>query len=193
MSLLASGTDWHQVACVRWSQSDPYPRISGFRRAAEVLAAQVKSTSHDQDILIFPYLYCSRQHIELALKQLVVSLGRLSGDAAAWPSQSHTLLPLWEQFVSGLIREGLVRDEAIQWVEPVIRELDGLDPGGDSFRYHIRRDGSPTLPSLGNVSFQTIEDTLARVANLLDAAMAEVSNLLDVKTEIDAPYRDAGI
>jgi len=95
--------------------------------------------------------------------------------------------------VSSLAPAGIARDRAILLVEPVIRELDALDAGGDSFRYHIHRDGSPTLPSLGNVSFETIEDTLARVANLLDAANAEVSHLLDVKAEMDAAYGEAGI
>jgi hypothetical protein len=177
MSLLAASGSWQQVACVGWSRAAPNSRISGFRLAAEVLAQHAADNTADLDVLVFPFLYCWRQHIELVLKELIVGLDRLAGGAGDWPI-GHEILPLWDRFVAALEPADVAHDEGIANIAPVIRELHSLDPAGDSFRYHIHRDLSPTLPQLGNISFDTITDVMVRLSNYLEAAMDQISVLL---------------
>ncbi len=190
MKLIAPGKSWEQVACLEWTRGEPYARISGFRLTAELLAAHIAATTADTDVLIFPYLYCWRQHIELLLKDLIVGLDRLAGDVGKWP-EGHRLLPLWERFVRAHEPAGVARDEAIQYIAPVIGKLHALDPSGDAFRYHIHRDDSPTLPQLGNIAVDTIGDVMARVSNYLEAAMDEISVLLERKADMDAELANA--
>jgi hypothetical protein len=190
MILIAPGDTWHQVACVGSSRGQAYARISGFRLAAEVLAQHSSRSTADLDVLVFPYLYCWRQHIELALKKATMDLDRLAGEVGAWP-KGHRLLPLWERFVRAQASAGLNRDDGIEQIAPVIRELHSLDPSGDAFRYHIHTDLSPTLPQLGNVSINTIADVMARVSNYLEAAIDEISILLEHKADMDAELANA--
>src|SRR5690349_3195394 len=76
-SLHGVGRDWTQNACLGWSRGEAYTRIRGFRVAAELIAAYVAEHRGEQDGLIFPFLSNWRQHIELALKELIVDSERL--------------------------------------------------------------------------------------------------------------------
>ena len=68
---------WSQTARLGWGRGGAVFRIQGFRDAAELIAAQVGENRSYRNSLIFPFVYCWRQYLELQLKQLIVEAERL--------------------------------------------------------------------------------------------------------------------
>jgi hypothetical protein len=185
-SLRAQSTHWSQTACLAWSRGDWYMRIRGFRQAAELIAAHVAEHGHDQDGLIFPFLYNWRQHVELALKQLIVDAARLR-DVSEKTPVGHNLKHLWSRCRAALETVGGSSTE-LDNVGAVIDELHTMDPHGDAFRYPTSIDGSATLPDVDHLSFERINDAFAAVGNFLEAAATAVEVDLDNKLDFEREY-----
>ena len=186
-TLHGEGAHWKQTACVGWSKGDATMRIVGFRRAAELLADHVAQGSIDQDCLIFPFLYNWRQHIELALKELIVVAEALR-DIEGKPPTGHNLKSLWDRCRRALEPSG-TKDE-LDNVEHVVAELHAMDPAGDGFRYPRSLSGEPTMDSIDRLSFDRINRASAGVANFIDAASTAVWEDLSMKRELEAEYAD---
>ena len=98
--LLGPGADWSQNAHLRYGRGEAYPRIRGFRVAADLIAMHVAETGLGADGLIFPFMFTWRQHIELALKQLICDAELLAGIERK-PPHGHNLQKLWVRFREG--------------------------------------------------------------------------------------------
>ncbi len=66
----------------------------GFKRAAELLIANVRST-HEINTVVFPILFLCRHYIELTLKE-VIGYGRYLSETAGTPPGGHDLHNLWK-------------------------------------------------------------------------------------------------
>lgn len=188
-SLHAKGSDWHQNACLGWSRGDWYTRIRGFRTAAELLASYVAQMGREQDGLIFPFLYNWRQHIELALKQLIIEIEQLLGIDAK-PPFGHQLDELWNRCGALFDQAGYGDEQGLDNVAAVIAELHAMDPAGDAFRYPRGRDGAPTLPGIDLLSFQQINQALTEISNFLEAAETQISVELEHKLDYEREFSD---
>jgi hypothetical protein len=186
-SLYGEGTHWSQTACLNWGRGEWYARIRGFRQAAEMIAAYIAEHRHDQDGLIFPFLYNWRQHLELALKQLIVESERLR-DVTNKAPFGHNLEQLWSRCRASLEAVGGASKDELHNVGAVIDELHAMDQYGDAFRYPRSKDGSATLADVDQLSFDRINDALVAVANFLEAAETAISVDLENMLDLERKY-----
>jgi hypothetical protein len=187
-SVRTEGPDWRQTACLDWSSGEPYMRILGFRQAADILAGHVRDTKSDQDALIFPFLYMWRQHIELALKQLIVDADQLLDHDEPIPT-GHNLASLWgrcRRCLEAIDPPSSAKE--LNNVEHVIGELHAMDPRGDAFRYARSRAGDATLEGIARLSFADIAAALEPVANFLSGAGDLVSEELSNKRDFEREF-----
>lgn len=191
-SLHDEGPDWAQTANLAFGRGDAYPRICGFRVAAELLAAYVRDHERAADGLIFPLLYSWRQHIELALKDLIVEAELLAEYDSPTPPAGHNLIALWQRFRCAIGSKGTPSELAN--VQHVIGELHAMDPTGEAFRYAWSKKRTPTLAAVHQLSLQSVNTALGAVANFLDAAATGISVELEAKAELLREYaQDSGL
>lgn len=88
--LLREEPDSHVVACLGYSRDKWIGYITGYARAAELIADQVISNERDQNTLIYPFVMCWRHYIELQLKTLI-GLASLYLDEPHMPMRSHSI------------------------------------------------------------------------------------------------------
>jgi hypothetical protein len=186
MSLFAPGEDWHQLACIGWAKGSSYPRTRGFRVAGEIIGRWVAENGDEQDGLVYPFLFCWRQHIELALKTAIEDFNVILHHPDD-PPTGHNLLGLWIRYWE-LAKTADFRSTEGEHVAPIIRELHELDPKGDGFRYARSRTGQPHLATLGNLSLDAMGDVLERVANYFDVVTFASSAQRDLAVEIDGYF-----
>jgi hypothetical protein len=122
-------------------------RITGFRRAAEILHAAMLSqrSIRDLDTVIFPYAACWRHHVELQLKSLLAQLRALY-DLPAENRHHHRIDQLWQESEKLMVKHFPGEKADLTSAGRVISQLALLDPDGQAFRYSASRDGSETLP-----------------------------------------------
>jgi hypothetical protein len=189
-SIHGAGSDWTQNACLGWSRGGWHARVHGFRLAAELQADHVANTRTEQDGLIFPFLYNWRQHVELALKELIIDAERLLDRDDKRP-EGHSLDALWQRC-----------RKALETIEPeadgrdldnagrLIAELHTMDPRGEAFRYPHTRQGVATLDGIEHLSFSEINKALQALSNFLEAAGMAISFYLEAREDMEAAFRE---
>jgi hypothetical protein len=183
------GADWTQNACLGWSRGTWYARVHGFRVAAELLANHVAQTRTEQDGLIFPFLYNWRQHIELALKELIIVGERLLGRDGKRP-EGHNLDGLWQRCRKALEAvEPKAEARSLDHAGRLIGELHAMDPKGDAFRDPRTRQGDATLDGIEHLSFSEINEALQALSNFLEAAGMAITADLEILDEMEAEFR----
>jgi hypothetical protein len=185
-TLHGEGPDRRQMACLEWSRGEWHVRIAAFRLGAEILACHVKQNGAEQDALIFPFAYCWRQHIELAIKQLILAGADLL-DRRGTPPRGHNLAPLWRR-CRGLMEEIEPAPESLDNVDRVVGELQRMDTSGEEFRYPKFKDGTATLSSVDRLSFERINTALIGVSNFLAGSADLIDSQLQIKRELEREY-----
>lgn len=138
--------NWQEVAML-----DPYARglwirIFGFKRAADVMVEQGIQHRSDLNFLIYPIVFNYRHYLELALKELVMTVRRAERDQRPMPTH-HRLTPLWDEVRAYALEHGSGEDrESLMAVDSVVREFDRVDPGSMTFRYGVGKSGEQLLP-----------------------------------------------
>src|SRR5271167_1627938 len=183
-SLHGEGSHWRLTASLDWARGNWYTRIMGFRTAAELLGAYVAEHRNEQDVLIFPFLYNWRQHIELALKQLIIETEKLLDVSKPVPT-GHRLEALWARLRSLLEESGHGSTEELDNVSSAIAELHAMDPSGDAFRYPLSLEGKPTLAAVNRLSFDLVTAALVPVSDFLEAVDTAISVALDTKGDLE--------
>lgn len=164
-------------------------RIMGFRRAAEILYAGMRSEQSisDLDTVVFPYAACWRHHVEIQLKSLLAQLRALS-DLPAESRHHHRIGQLWQEARKLLIQHFPGGSADLASVGKVISQLAALDPDGQAFRYAAGRDGQDALAVVDQINLVAFHEALLGVANYLDAADTGVGEYLSIKREMDSYY-----
>lgn len=188
--LLAGDDDWWFVACMDWPRDQWLGYIEGYRKAAGLILAQVAATGHNQDYLVYPFLMCWRQHVELQLKNLIIQCLRCKGEEVNF-RHTHKLELLWRQ-ARKLLTEVYPDDDvaAVDDVERVLMQLQSFDPTSEHFRYPVARDGSPTLTALPRVHMRLFHETMEGVANYLDGTDTGLREKIDAENEARAAMYD---
>lgn len=181
-SLFGAGEDQWRVASVGCWRGHWYPRIRGYRDMAELIERAVAETGGSQDGLIYPFLACWRQHIELALKALMLEIEALEG-LVATPRHTHDLRRLWSEcrrYLTARYGENELYDHAGR----LIGQLHDLDPRADEFRYPFRTSGEPALGDVDSLSFEAIGSALRSLSDFFDIASTMVQVDQDAKDEM---------
>lgn len=189
--LLTGGEDWWFVACMDWPRDEWLGYIEGYRKAAALILAQVAATGRDQDYVVYPFLMCWRQHIELQLKNLIIQCLRYKRENVEF-TRTHKLELLWRRARS-LLAEVYPDDDPgrVQDVERVLMQLQSFDPTSEHFRYPVlAKDGSPTLDALPRVHMRLFHETMEGIANYLDATDTGLREMIDTENEARAAMYD---
>ena len=161
-------------ACLNFTRCDAvYPYGVGYRKAGEILLQWVLSEQRDQDFLVYPIVFLFRHHVELMLKQIIVLAARLREDHVRFP-RGHDLASLWAQCKARLM-EVSGPETTLEVVESLVDELGSIDPGSDSFRYHLDGLGRPTLPGITHINLHHFALVMDGLTNFLDACHTQLT------------------
>ncbi|MCP2243524.1 hypothetical protein LX86_002254 [Lentzea aerocolonigenes] len=163
--------------------------IEGYRKAAGLMLARVAETGRDQDYLVYPFLMCWRQHIELQLKNLIIQCTRYKDEEVDFP-RTHKLEVLWRK-ARKLLNEVYPDDTAaIDDVERLLLQLQACDPTSEHFRYPVAKDGSPTLGALPRVHMRLFQEAMEGVATYLDATDTGLREKINSRDDYRAAMYD---
>jgi hypothetical protein len=135
---------------------------------------------HEQDLLVFPILFCYRHAIELELKDLIYLGQRWAGDRSTVIT-THRLPELWKR--ARAVIESAWPDEdtsQLDAVGRVIGELASVDPEAVQFRYDRDTKGrSRQLPDeLMRVDLHKVQAVAGKVIAHLEAAYTGMDEML---------------
>ena len=156
--------------------------MSGYREAAAVLAERIAASRYGIDSLVYPFVQCWRHHVELALKELLNDLLRLEGRPEVSRTH-HRINNLWQE-VRPLIVASHGDDRGLVHVGRILDQLSEMDPDGQEFRYHLRRDGTPTLPGVDRLDLANFHEAMLGVSDYLLAVSTATEVAMDAKAEM---------
>ncbi len=188
--LLAEDPDWWLVACEGWSHDRWFGYVSGYLKAAALIAGHVAETGRDQDTLIFPFLMCWRHYVELQLKVLIMLIGKYHGEPVPIP-KTHKIDQL-RKLTRPLLERAFPDDDAaaVLNAERVLLQLNELDPSSEHFRYPLLNDGSETLPRVQRLHIRRFHEAMDGVAHLLDAVDTALHVMIEEQAEYAAAMAD---
>ena len=185
-NLRALGENWQHHALLGWQRGRPHGPISGYREAAEVLAERMAASRYGIDRLVYPFVQCWRHHVELALKDLLNDLLRLNGRPEVSRTH-HRINNLWQE-TRPLIVTSHGDGSDLTYVGRILDQLAEMDPDGQEFRYHLRRDGTPTLPGIDRLDVPAFHEAMLGTSDFLLAVSTATEVALDARAEMLAHY-----
>jgi hypothetical protein len=170
------GPAWANAGLHIQDEADDYAYVSGYRRAAQVLAEASLKTIFQKNILVYPILYLYQHTVELHLKRIIPMTAKLaeqplSNYDTARLKQTHKLVKLWNMFKPRLIamrknEQYPIGDELLAGVEAYIRQLDEV--GDQSFRYATAKDGNPALADCRHINLVRITGLMERLSSCFE-------------------------
>lgn len=176
-SIFANGNDKQMNACLNWSHDPTHAYVTGFMKLAEIGIEHVDRTRSYQDTLVYPIAYLFRHHLELLMKDIIAD-GYPLLSRPNHPPKVHDLLQLWFECKS-IMREVWPEEstEELKHAERIVKELAGIDPEGEVFRYPKTRKGTVTLQAdlkiLNLISLSSAVGKLSRFLGGVNCALSE--------------------
>lgn len=173
-----------------------YRYVDGYREAADMLAVHIVELPYLSDSWLYPLAFLYRQHVELALKTIII-IGSRYTETAPPDYHHHRLADLWphgRRYISTFWPE---EDSAsLDAVEAIIKEWASVDPYSDGFRYPFAKRGQESLPlTLTHVNVRHFAETASKLSSFLSVCLTGMDVELDQKYEFMAEMRqniDAG-
>lgn len=170
-------------ACVNYARDGgDYAYRRGYRVGARLLAQYCIDECREQDGLIYPIVFLYRQHVELALKDLIRDAAELSATTLTADEQKHLkrhdLKDLWGDLKKLLKKFGppYPDREHVAAVDSYIDQLMEFDRASFSFRYPRTKSEDSSLPAnlkhIGIRNFQTLMERLADYLEGLDLVLS---------------------
>lgn len=150
-----------------------YRMKKAFKTSADMLVRQSEENTHERSTLVWPVVFCYRQYIELALKDMIAAHGSKVVPQIKPNWVDHTLLPLWKSYkrlVEATLVETSVDDlPEITAVEACIKEFDQIDAGSYTFRYPTDTKGNQTNIPLSSINLWHLRNVMEGIYLYLDA------------------------
>lgn len=178
-------------ADVRWAQKDGwFGYVEGYGRAACAVFDRALRDCWSPEYVVWPLAFLWRHHIELAVKEIILVGRELEREHEGFPA-GHRLGRLWQTAKPYIERCGAPSSPELANVETVINEFENVDPGGDGFRYPLRRDrGGVSLPNAPEqVNLEQFQETMERLSNFFSGVRSEIGTRLDFVREREAATR----
>lgn len=171
-------------ACLNYGQQ-LYGYREGYKRAGLILTNHVVETGNDQDVLLYPIVFCYRHHTELMLKEMLQLAQALLDDDTPLPLH-HRLKDLWAK-AKGLLRKiyNAELEADFKKADEHIDQFLEVDPKGESFRFSVATDGSPTLASLKLINVRTFAEAMEDLSLFLDCGLMDLGEKLSWKREME--------
>ena len=183
--LFEGDEDWWNNAFVNFFPGDWYIYATGYKDAADVLAAHIEEHQVRQDALVYPVMFLYRQYLELAIKILIMQARRLQDISEPIP-MTHRINELWK-VCSDLLREispGDSEEEQNQ-IGRLIEEFCDVDPTSTAFRYPEDRDGNPSLPpGIRHINLRNVKEVIEKISVILNGADAQIDEYLSNQADM---------
>ena len=185
---------YHLHAWMHHSDDNQYGYIAGYRKAGDLLVDAVLEGRESVDFLVYPIMFCYRQHLELTLKRLIKDSCNLLDESIEQYKKcldNHDLTPLWLNCSFLLERtEELPADFKVR-VKGAVDFYESYDKKSFSFRYWNDKNGNRSLPhELKTLHVGKLVKSFSDVFDNLIAAQDQISYLLDLKSDLDREMRD---
>ena len=170
------------------SQPNWYTFASGYKLAADLLAAPLGERGVVAEHVCLPILFLYRHFVELSLKALLLDLGELI-DHVEPASPKHPLRPLWERFVTRLQATGVARPDS--WLDQIgswVLELDGLDSRSFTFRYPVDTAGKAMLAGGQLIDIGHVAGVMSEIAGIFIGAAEVIGQHLDIKRDLEDEF-----
>ncbi len=189
-SKAAPDSESYLNACLHVTPEGWDTYAEGYKRAGDILVQYVVDNGRDQDFLVYPVAFLYRQYLELRLKELILVGSRLLGKDADIPME-HDLEKLWRKArlnIEKVWPHSQTTKAHLDAVEERLKELCGVDPGSDAFRYPEDKEGSPTLIRVLNINLKHLKDVIQGISNVLDGSSTGMGEHLAAKHEMMSDY-----
>jgi hypothetical protein len=178
------------VACITWVKNRGVMYREGFRRLAGIGVEYImgeRRNRREEDILVYPILYCFRHDLELTLKEIIYSASYLQDRKEPKLRKLHDLSYLWNRArpLINAVYEGH-DTTALEPLAQIIAQLHEMDPGGESFRYSHHFGADLTLKvkrGNGDVNEYIAIDTVALVMKDAHALLRGITEGISVYVE----------
>jgi hypothetical protein len=152
-----------------------YRMKKAFKSAADLLVIYTEENAHERANLVWPIVFCYRQYIELALKDVIAEYGpQMENSQAIEPNwNTHSLKELWTSYkqitnstLCEVTADGIPE---IMSIEACIDELDGIDSGSYTFRYPTDKRGHQIGIPFSSIDLYHLRDVMEGIYGFLDA------------------------
>jgi hypothetical protein len=188
-SIWTTGSDWEAEALLGASFDWFFSYASSYKAAANTVLERVEAKQIRPDEVSYAVFFLYRHYVEIMLKGLIRigSMLHFQRGESQWGKfpQHHRIIVLWQQ-CRPLIEEAYRKGEKAETdaVENILKELHGLDPTGESFRFGESRDGKPTLSSNPQIDLIHVRNIMTRLSGFLEANYAWMDHLLGFDADI---------
>jgi hypothetical protein len=150
-----------------------YRMKKAFKTSADHLVSYSEDNPHERANLVWPIVFCYRQYIELALKDMIATYG-LQVTPPIQPNWvAHALLPLWKSYKklleTTLTETNVDQLSEVSAFESCIYEFDQVDPGSYTFRYPTDKKGVQTEIQLNSIDLYHLRKIMEGIYLYLDA------------------------
>jgi len=161
-----------------------YRMKKAFKTAADLLVSHSEENTHERSNLVWPVVFCYRQYIELALKDMLAVHGKQVVPKILPNWKDHGLLPLWRSYKK-LIDATLSEISAIDLPEVIavdacIEEFDRVDTGSYTFRYPTDKQGNQTDIPFGSIDLWHLQNVMEGIYLFFEASEAALDAHFDV-------------
>lgn len=179
-TLFNEAGDWSHNASLNLGGKEMGAYASGYKDAADILAARFLEDWQGMDALAYPIVSLYRHSLELRLKQVIVAGQQLLDAPVEFQDkllEQHKLPELWRTYRKILERVKCWSPDPPQTltaIEALVKEFDEQDPQGINFRYphHTKKkSGQPTLPRLTLFDIKNLHRVMHRLLAFFERQM----------------------
>ena len=152
-----------------------------FKTAADLLVSYSEENTHERSNLVWPVVFCYRQYIELALKDMIAVHGKQVVPKILPNWKDHQLPPLWQSYKK-LIDATLSAISAVVLpevaaVEACLEEFDRVDAGSYTFRYSTDKQGNQIDIPLSSIDLRPLQSVMEGIYLFFEAGEAALDGL----------------
>ena len=150
------------------------PIADGYKDAGDALVKWLEDSDLRNDFLVYPIVFCYRQHVELQLKYIIQIINAINQNPEQY-RRTHSLLELWNTLRSQLGPE-IVGDEqeTFDVVGRHIKQFNEIDPESITFRY-------PASIPFNQVDLGNLKSVMASVSKFLGSLADYIEATMDAK------------
>jgi hypothetical protein len=184
-----TSTHWASDAHVAKDAGERFYRMAkGSKRAGDLLAKHTDANVADRDNLVYSAVFCYRQYIELALKEVIEDYGDKIGVPP--DRNNHKLCPLWGNVM--LILKYYYGHDAsecpdIAVVGDHIAEFANIDEHSNTFRYPMQRTGQSFEIKNDQLNLAQLRDVMESIYTFFDCLASDLHSM-----ELREDYRELG-
>jgi len=158
-----------------------YRMKKAFKTAADLLVSYSEENTHERSNLVWPVVFCYRQYIELALKDMIAVHGKQVVPEILPNWKDHQLPTLWRSYKE-LIDATFSAINAVDLpevaaVEACIEEFNRVDAGSYTFRYPTDKQGNQIDIPLSSIDLRHLQGVMEGIYLFFEAGEAALDGL----------------